>query len=283
MPDLLAQITSAMPALSKSQREIGRFICDHYDKAAYMTAAKLGSIVGVSESTVVRFADGLGYDGYPELQAALRELIRTRLTALQRIEITSDRIGDSDVLRNVLTSDAEKIRETLDGIDRAAFGHAVELLISARKIYVLGARTSATLAAFLGFNLSLIFDNVVKLESAGGSEMLEQLVHIGQGDVAVAISFPRYSKRVVDAVKYSRQRGASVIGITDSAVSPIAENSEALLTAQSGMAAYVDSLVAPLSLINALIVAISQKKRAELDVIFGRLEGIWHDYDVYDK
>jgi len=272
-----------MPTLSKSQRIIGRYICDHYDKAAYMTASKLGAIVGVSESTVVRFADELGYDGYPALQAALRELIRTRLTAIQRIEITNDQIGNSDVLHNVLTSDIDRIKNTLENIDREAFEGAVDAIIGARNIYILGVRTSASLASFLGSNLGLIFNNVRLLESSGGNEMLEKLIHIGEGDVAIAISFPRYSKRVINAVRYASAQGARVIGITDSRISPIAENSELLLTAQSGMAAFVDSLAAPLSLINALIVAISQKKRQELDFIFDRLEGIWHENDVYEQ
>jgi DNA-binding MurR/RpiR family transcriptional regulator len=284
MPDdLLLHIEASMPTLSKSQRVIGRYICEHYDKAAYMTAAKLGALVGVSESTVVRFAIELGCDGYPELQLALRELIRTRLTAIQRVEITNDRIGDADVLDNVLNSDIDKIKGTLEGISHAVFNRAVDMIISARTIYLAGARTSSSLASFLGFSLNLIFDNVIPVQTAGGNEIFEQLLHVTQGDVVIAISFPRYSKRIINAVDYAKRNGAQIIALTDSRISPIAQYASVLLTAKSDMASFVDSLVAPLSIINALIVAISRKKKNELEVIFGKLENIWHEYDVYDR
>jgi DNA-binding MurR/RpiR family transcriptional regulator len=284
MPDdLLLHIEASMPTLSKSQRVIGRYICEHYDKAAYMTAAKLGALVGVSESTVVRFAIELGCDGYPELQLALRELIRTRLTAIQRVEITNDRIGDADVLDNVLNSDIDKIKGTLEGISHADFNRAVDMIISARTIYLAGARTSSSLASFLGFSLNLIFDNVIPVQTAGGNEIFEQLLHVTQGDVVIAISFPRYSKRIINAVDYAKRNGAQIIALTDSRISPIAQYASVLLTAKSDMASFVDSLVAPLSIINALIVAISRKKKNELEVIFGKLENIWHEYDVYDR
>ena len=281
--DLLQIIEQSMPTLSKSQRSIGRYICMHYDKAAYMTAAKLGAIVGVSESTVVRFAIELGYDGYPALQQALRELIRTRLTALQRIEITNDRIGDADVLDTVLSSDIDKIKDTMESISHEDFNRAVDMILGARTIYIAGARSSASLASFLGFNLNLVFDNIKNVQASGGSEIFEQLIHIGPGDVLVGISFPRYSKRIINAVQYAKNNGAHVIAITDSRVSPLAQHAAALLTAKTDMASYVDSLVAPLSIINALIVAISRKKKSELEGIFDRLEGIWHEYEVYDK
>jgi DNA-binding MurR/RpiR family transcriptional regulator len=284
MPDdLLMRIEESMPTLSKSQRAIGRYICEHYDKAAYMTAAKLGALVGVSESTVVRFAAELGCDGYPELQQALRELIRTRLTAIQRVEITNERIGDADVLETVLTSDIDKIKGTLEEIDHNDFNKAVDMIISARKIYVDGARTSSCIASFLGFSLSLIFNNVYPVQTAGGNEIFEQLLHITEGDVVIAISFPRYSKRIVNAVGYAKHGGAQIIALTDSRTSPIAQHASVLLTAKSDMASFVDSLVAPLSIINALIVAISRKKKNELEGIFAKLENIWHDYDVYDR
>lgn len=281
--DLLTKINDSMPTFSKGQRVIGRYICEHYDKAAYMTASKLGVCVGVSESTVVRFAVGLGFEGYPELQQALRELIRTRLTALQRIEITSERIGGADILESVLNSDIYKIKGTLESIDRAAFNGCVDALINAHSIYIMGARTSAMLASFLGFNLNLIFDNVRQVQTAGGNELFEQLIRLGEKDVVIAISFPRYSKRIINAVEYSKRCGATVIGLTDSLSSPLAESADLLLTAQSDMASFVDSLVAPLSIINALIVAISAKRRDALAVTFERLESIWHEYDFYDK
>ncbi len=281
--DLLQHIKASMPALSKSQRAIGNYICDHYDKAAYMTAAKLGTLVGVSESTVVRFAGEMGCDGYPALQQALRELIRTRLTAIQRVEITNDRIGTSDVLNNVLNSDIDKIKGTLEGINHADFDRAVDMIISARTIYVAGARTSSSLASFLGFSLNLIFSNVYPVHTAGGNEIFEQLLHVTEGDVVIAISFPRYSKRIINAVGYAKKNGAQIIALTDSPVSPIAQYASVLLIAKSDMASFVDSLVAPLSIINALIVAISRKKKNELEEIFGKLEDIWHEYDVYDR
>jgi DNA-binding MurR/RpiR family transcriptional regulator len=281
--DLLRHIETSIPTLSKSQRVIGSYICEHYDKAAYMTAAKLGSLVGVSESTVVRFAIELGCGGYPELQQALRELIRTRLTAIQRVEITNDRIGDADVLDNVLNSDIDKIKETLEGINHADFNRAVDMIISARTIYVAGARTSSSLASFLGFSLHLIFNNVYQVQTAGGNEIFEQLLHVGEGDVVIAISFPRYSKRIINAVDYAKRNGTQIIALTDSRISPIAQYASVLLTANSDMASFVDSLVAPLSIINALIVAISRKKKNELNEIFGKLENIWHEYDIYDR
>lgn len=284
MPDdLLQHIEASMPVLSKSQCTIGRYICEHYDKAAYMTAAKLGALVGVSESTVVRFAIELGCGGYPELQQALRELIRTRLTAIQRVEITNDRIGDADVLDNVLNSDIDKIKGTLEGINHADFNRAVDMIISARTIYVAGARTSSSLASFLSFNLNLIFDKVYPVQTAGGNEIFEQLLHVAEGDVVIAISFPRYSKRIINAVDYAKRSGAQIIALTDSHISPIAQYASVLLTAKSDMASFVDSLVAPLSIINALIVAISRKKKNELEDIFNKLESIWHEYDVYDR
>lgn len=280
--DLIQHIKSSMPFLSKSQRAIGNYICDHYNKAAYLTAAKLGNQVGVSESTVVRFAIEMGYDGYPSLKQALRELIRTRLTAIQRVEITNDRIGSADVLENVLNSDIDKIKETLDEINRADFDRAVDMILTAHTVYVTGARTSSSLASFLSSGLSLICANI-RLVVSGVNEISEQLIHAAGGDVVIAISFPRYSKRIIDAVGNARRSGAQIIALTDSSVSPIARYAAVLLTAKSDMASFVDSLVAPLSIINALIVAISRKKRNELEDIFARLEAVWQENDMYDR
>ncbi|MDD4773480.1 MAG: MurR/RpiR family transcriptional regulator [Eubacteriales bacterium] len=280
--DLIQRIKASMPFLSKSQRAIGNFICNHYNKAAYMTAAKLGDQVGVSESTVVRFAIEMGYDGYPSLRQDLRELIRTRLTAIQRVEITNDRIGSADVLENILNSDIDKIKETLDQINRTDFDRAVDMILSARTVYVAGARTSSPLASFLSSGLSLMFANVHPVVS-GANEISEQLIHAAQGDVVIAISFPRYSKRIIDAVGNARRSGAQIIALTDSHVSPIARYAAVLLTAKSDMASFVDSLVAPLSIINALIVAISRKKKNELEDIFARLEAVWQENDMYDR
>lgn len=281
--DLLEMIADRMPTFSKGQKQIARYILEHYDKAAYLTAAKLGQLVGVSESTVVRFANELEFEGYPELQDALQTMIRTRLTSVQRMEVQNQLIGDGDVLEKVLESDVERIRYTLQAMDRDAFNRAVEAIASAKNIYIIGVRSSATLANLMNFNFRMIFDNTKFVQTTSGSEMFEQIMRIGEGDVMIAISFPRYSKRIVNAVEFARKAGASVVALTDSEHSPIAEYASELLIAQSGMASFVDSLVAPLSVINALIVALSKKKQEELTVRLHALERIWAEYDVYEK
>lgn len=281
--DLLAIIEERMPTFSKGQKQIAGYIIEHYDKAAYLTAAKLGKLVGVSESTVVRFANELDFEGYPELQDALQKMIRTRLTSVQRMEVTNSLIGDGDVLEKVLISDAEKIRYTMDAIDRKAFAEAVEKIAAARRIYIIGVRSASTLAGFLNFNLRMMFDDVKFVQTTSGSEMFEEIMRVGEGDVMIAISFPRYSKRIVNAVEFARRAGADVVALTDSDNSPIAEYANQLLIAQSDMVSFVDSLVAPLSVINALIAALSRKKQEELTVRLKELENIWDDYDVYEK
>ena len=248
-----------------------------------MTASRLGSIVEVSESTVVRFAIEVGFDGYPEMQRALQELIRTRLTAVQRVDVTNSLIGDDDVLDKILGADAEKIRRTLDEIDRKSFETAVDKIVSAKSIYIIGVRSSSTLAGFLNFNLRMILDNVKFVQTTSGSEMFEQIMNIGSDDVLIAISFPRYSKRIINAVEYASSTGADVISITDSGQSPIAAGADQLLLARSDMVSFVDSLVAPLSIINAVIVAVARKKPDEVRERLEKLEHIWDEYDVYDK
>lgn len=272
-----------IPEFSKGQKRIARYILDHYDKAAYMTASRLGSIVEVSESTVVRFAIEVGFDGYPEMQRALQELIRTRLTAVQRVDVTNNLIGDEDVLDKVLGADSEKIRRTLDEIDRKSFNDAVDKIAGAGSIYIIGVRSSSTLAGFLNFNLRMILDNVKLVGTSSGSEIFEQIMNIGRGDVLIAISFPRYSKRLINAVEYAQSAGADVISITDSRQSPIAAGANQLLLARSDMVSFVDSLVAPLSIINAVIVAVARKKPDEVRERLEKLEHIWDEYDVYDK
>ena len=282
-PDLPTQIEQRMPKFSKGQKQIAAYILAHYDKAAYMTAAKLGTLVGVSESTVVRFALELGLDGYPELQHSLQELIRTRLTALQRIEITNDRIGDADLLEKVLVSDIDKIKRTLEEIDRTSFNDAVDALIGAKMIYIIGMRSSSSLANFLYFYLNLIFPHVRLVRTTSGSEIFEQILRISEEDAIVGISFPRYSKRIINAMEYAKSQGAHVIALTDSASSPIVAHADDVLLAKSDMASFVDSLVAPLSIINALIVAIGKKKQDEVAATFEKLENIWDEYEVYEK
>lgn len=281
--DLLKIIQEKQSTFSKGQKQISSFILAHYDKAAYMTAAKLGALVGVSESTVVRFANELGFAGYPELQHSLQEMIRSKLTTIQRIEITNDRIGESDLLEKVLNSDIDKIKHTLEEIDRTSFENAVDDLIGADMIYIIGMRSSSSLASFMYHYLNLVFPHVRLVRTTSGSEIFEQLLRINDKDAIVGISFPRYSKRIINALGYAKKQGAKVISITDSATSPIAANADDLLLAKSDMASFVDSLVAPLSIINALIVAIGRKKQDEIAETFGKLERIWDEYDVYEK
>ena len=279
MNDLISKIQTELPGFSKGQKQIARYILEHYDKAAFMTASRLGVTVGVSESTVVRFATELGYDGYPHLQRALQEMIRNKLTSVQRMEVSSDRLGGRDVLH----ADTDMIRQTLDEIDRDAFQGAVDALTGAHRIYILGVRSSSALANFLGFYFNLLFDNVTLVHTNSVSEIFEQVLRVGPGDVLFGISFPRYSKRTLSAMQYARDRGAKVIALTDSQLSPLARVADHLLLARSDMASFVDSLVAPLSVINALIVAVGMSRRDEIEHTFNKLESIWEKYDVYEK
>ena len=283
MNDLITKIQSELPGFSKGQKQIARFILEHYDKAAFMTASRLGVTVGVSESTVVRFATELGYDGYPHLQRALQEMIRNKLTSVQRMEVAGDRMGGREVLQTVLHADTDMIRVTLDEIDRDAFQGAVDALMGAKRIYILGVRSSSALASFLGFYFNLLFENVTLVHTNSVSEIFEQVLRVGPGDVLFGISFPRYSKRTLSAMKYARDRGARVIALTDSQLSPLARVADHVLLARSDMASFVDSLVAPLSVINALIVAVGMSRRDEIEHTFNKLERIWEEYDVYEK
>ena len=283
MKDLLKTIEERMSSFSKGQKLIASYISEHYDKAAYLTASKLGAIVGVSESTVVRFAIELGYEGYPDFQDSLRKLIRNRLTSFQRIEVTNNLIGDGDVLEKVLTSDMDKIRRTMEEIDREVFAEAIDKMVSAKTIYILGVRSSSSLAGFLNYNFRMIFNDVKFVQTTSRSELFEQIMSIGEQDVMIAISFPRYSKRIINAVEYARSKGANVVALTDSQVSPIAAYANQLLLAHSDMASFVDSLVAPLSIINAIVVAVARKKQDELTERLRTLEEVWDRYDVYDK
>jgi len=281
--DLIKRIQSMKSDFSKGQKLIAKYILDHYDKAAFMTAARLGKVVGVSESTVVRFAMELGYDGYPKLRKALQELIRNKLTSVQRMEIASSRIGDQDILKTVLQSDIEKIRLTLEEIDKEEFKNIIETILKARKIYILGVRSSAALASFLGFYFNLLFDNVRLVHTTSVSEMFEQILRVGPDDVVIGISFPRYSRRTVKALQYASKQGSKVIAVTDSYLSPLTEYATHTIIARSDMASFVDSLVAPLSVINALIVAIVMRKKEEVFKTFNDLEQIWDEYQVYEK
>ena len=281
--DILSTIQSEMNTFSKGQKLIANFILESYDKAAFMTASKLGKTVKVSESTVVRFAAELGYDGYPAMQKALQEMIRSKLTSIQRIEVSNDRIGDHDILSMVMQSDIEKIRLTMEETDQTQFQRAVDAIVKARHIYILGVRSAAAIASFMGFYFTLIFNNVTIIHTTSSSEVFEQLLHIGPEDVIIGISFPRYSRRTVKAMQFAHDRGATTIALTDSETSPLVQYCTHRLLAKSDMASFVDSLVAPLSLINALIVAIGRKKNDDLSRTFESLERIWDEYEVYEK
>lgn len=277
--ELLQRLNHSGKRLSKSHRRIAECIVSHYDKAAFMTASRLGEYVGVSESTVVRFAAALGYDGYPQLQKALQELIRHRLTATQRLEMTGD-MGHAQVLNKVLKTDIQNIRSTLDELDLGTFDSVIESMLQARNIYVLGLRASAPLAEFLGHYLNFIFPNVHTVTS-GVSDVFEQVARISDEDVLLGISFPRYTSHTVKAMKFARSRGATLIAITDGPLSPLHTEANYCLMAKSDMASFVDSMAAPLSLINALIVALSQRRRTQVTEYFQKMEDIWSEYRVY--
>ena len=281
--DISQRIKNLYDSLTKGQKKIAGAILNDYDKVSYMTAAKLGEHVGVSESTVVRFAYSLGYEGYSEFQESVQELVRTKLTPNQRIEVTKQRLGSADVVSTVMESDINKIRFTLEKMDRDTFLKAVDLIINAKKIYVMGARSTEALASMLSYNLSLIFDNVNLIKPNSTAEVFEQMFSIGKGELLIAFSFPRYSSKMVSAVKYARQNNADVVVFTDSSLSPIAEYATAILTAQSDMASFMDSYVAPISIINSIIVEITHRREKEITERFDRLEKVWDEFNVYAK
>ena len=281
--NILAEIERRMPEFSKGQRSIAAYILSHYDKAVYMTASKLGAAANVSESTVVRFAFEMGFDGYPELQDALKEMIKSKLTAVQRIRVADEQLGGTDILNKVMNADIDKIRRTMEETSRADFEGAVDSIVSAKTIYIIGARSALVLARFMNLYFNIIFENVRLIDTTSSTEMFEQIMRIGEGDVIIGLSFPRYSKRSAKALSFASKNGAKVISITDSRSSPIAEMADYFLQARSDMASFVDSLVAPLSLINALTVAVGLRKKEELTRTFERLESIWDEYDVYQK
>ena len=281
--ELIQRLNQSGRKLSKSHKRIAEYIVAHYDKAAFMTASKLGEYVGVSESTVVRFADALGYDGYPQLQKAMQDMIRNKLTSVQRIEVTSNRIGDADVLDSVLNQDIDKIRRTLEETSHKDFYEAVDAIVSARKIYILAARSASALGIFLNYYFSLIFDKVELVTTTSKTEIYEKMFRINEEDVFIGISFPRYSKQAVSAMNFAKRKGARGIALTDSLLSPLAQQADFVLLARSDMASVVDSLVAPLSLINAMIVATALKKKDEVSKTFQNLEEIWDEYEVYEK
>lgn len=281
--DLTSRINECYGSLSKGQKILATYITDNYDKAVFLTAAKMGQVVGVSESTVVRFATHLGYKGYPEFQKALEEMVRNKLNSIQRMEVTYGRISQSHILETVLQSDQEKIKDTLEHIDEHAFELAVDTIIKAKHIYIVGIRSCAPLAAFMAFYFNLMFENVTLLQTNNSSELFEQMVRISKDDVIIGISFPRYSMRTLKAMEFANNRNAKVITLTDSVHSPMNLYSSCNLIARSDMASIVDSLVAPLSVINALIVALCMKKQGEVAKTLETLEDICNEYQVYEN
>lgn len=281
--DFLSALQEKAPGFSKGQKRIARYITEFYDKAAFMTASRLGKTVGVSESTVVRFAAELGFDGYPSMQKAMQEMVLNRLTSVQRIEVANDRIGNQDIVAKVLQSDADKLRQTSEMVSRSDFRAAVEAILNAKRIYVLGVRSSSALAHFMGYYLNYMFDNVHIVTTSGASEMFEKLVSVNGSDAVIAFSFPRYSTATVKGAQYCRTTGATVIGLTDSKLSPLGQNSDYVLVAKSDMVSLVDSLVAPLSVTNALIVALASAREQVLSRTLDTLERVWEEYHVYEK
>ena len=280
--DVLYRIQTRYPRMSKSQKKLADYILEHYDKAVYLTASRLGAVVGVSESTVVRFAVELQYDGYPAMQRALEDLVKNKLTAVQRMEVSQARVNQDRVLSSVLEMDMENIKNTLENVNEESFREAVKAILGARRIYILGIRSCSVLSSFLSFYMNLISQNVREIRTNSVSETFEQMLTINEEDVMISISFPRYSKRTVRSAEFAKSRGAKVIAITDGELSPLVPIADCCLMAKSDMVSFVDSLVAPLSLINALILAVSEAKNKEIAQSLRTLEEIWREYDVYE-
>lgn len=281
--DLLKLIKERLPKFSKSHKLIANFILEHYEKAAYMTALKLGNAVGVSESTVVRFAIGLGFEGYPELQRSLQNHIKNKLTSLQRMDVTRNRLGDEDLIESVLNQDIDKIHRTLDIVNHEDFENAVQTIIAAKHIYIQGAMASGLLARYMYYYLRLIFDKVILVDAAGTAEVYQQMIHIGEGDLLIAMSFPRYATGTIEACKFAHECGSQIIAITDGKSSPLTAFAHTSLFAYSDMVSFVDSLVAPMSLINALIASVSAANRCRVEQILSKLEQFWDKNEVYNK
>jgi DNA-binding MurR/RpiR family transcriptional regulator len=281
--DVFSLIRASMPYMSKGHKSISQFILTHYEKVAHMTAARIGVEANVSESTVVRFATELGFSGFPVFQKKLRDDLKVRLTSVERLNTSAFLGTENNIPRSVISSDIERLKYTLEHFDDDSFQKAVDLIMTANRIFILGVRSSAPLASFLGFYFNLMFENVRLVHTTSVSEMFEQIMSAKKGDVVIGISFPRYSKRTIRAMQFSRDTGASVIAITDKSENSVAANADCILLAPSDVASFVDSLVAPLSLINALLVEIGMQNKEQIENTFQKLEYIWDEYGVYDK
>ena len=281
--DIITRMNDKYMKMSKGHKAVAAYISDHYEQAVFMTAAKLGETVGVSESTVVRFASGLGYAGYPEFQKALEEWVRSKLNTVQKMGAKYGKSSQVEILHSVLGSDIEKIQDTIVNLDAVAFEAAVDIILEARTVYLVGVRSCEPLADFLHFYLNMIRGNIVLVKTTSVTEIFEQMIRIDEEDAIIGISFPRYSTRSVRAMEFARDQGATVVAVTDSEMSPLYDTANYRLLAKSDMASFADSLVAPLSIINALIVAVGRKKSTEVTATFKRLESIWDEYQVYEK
>lgn len=282
LSSVVERINDAFDSMSKGQKAIAKYILDNYETAAYMTAAKLGETTGVSESTVVRFSMELGYEGYPHFQKALQEELKVKLTSVQRLNAASRYTDDASILKSIIQADIDSLKYTSENLDEEAFSKAVSTILQAKKIYIMGLRSSSPLSSFMHFYMTPLFDDVRHIHSNSANEVFEQILPIGPGDVMIGISFPRYSSRTIQSMQYARSRGASVIVITDKADTPMTEYADVALFARSDMASFVDSLTAPLSLINALLVALGMHRKDHIEESFETLERLWKEYQVYD-
>ncbi|MBR2750901.1 MAG: MurR/RpiR family transcriptional regulator [Clostridiales bacterium] len=279
---VVERIAQEIDSMSKGQKAIANYILSNYESAAYMTAAKLGEATGVSESTVVRFSMELGYEGYPHFQKVLQEELKVKLTSVQRLNAASRFTDDASVLKSIMQADLDSLKHTYENLDTEAFSKAVKTILGAKKIYLMGLRSSSPLSSFMHFYMTLLFDDVRHIHSNSANEVFEQILPIGPGDVMIGISFPRYSSRTIQSMQYARSRGANVIVITDKADTPMTEHADVALFARSDMASFVDSLTAPLSLINALLVALGMHRKSHIEESFEALESLWAEYKVYD-
>jgi len=280
--NILHTIEKNMISFSKGQKLIARYILDNYDKAAFMTASKLGRTVQVSESTVVRFATQLGYDGYPSMQRALQEMIRGKLTSIQRIQASDSVLSGTDLVTNVLHRDMEKIRMAIDQTDGAEFERVVDTIVAAKKLYIVGFRSSSFLAGYLNFYFRLVFDNVVQVQG-GAAGTFDQIFRVGPGDVVIALCFPRYSELAIKTISFAKERGATIVGVTDGEMSPVARMAECALLVHNEMLSFVDSLAAPMSMLNALILACARKKGTDVSASFSELEQVWERFAIFGK
>lgn len=280
---LISRIEESYPSMSKSHKVIADYILENYEIAAYLTAARLGEETGISVSTVVRFASTMGFEGYPEFQQALRETIKGKLTTPQRIEVSLSQISNDEIIDRVLTKDIDMIKDSLANISREDFKKATETINSAKKIYIIGVRSSASLASFMYFYFKMIFTNVRLISSNSESEMFEEIIKISPDDVCIALSFPRYSKQVYNVLSFARDKGAKIVAITDNENAPIASLADNVLIAKSEMTSFMDSLVAPLSIINALMLSVARQRSDKVKQAFVDLEKVWDQYEVYEK